>query len=94
MALNASLKRFFNKIQNLIKASVNSVSTWAKPYLSINWGSPFIAVAVLLLIVAAASLSTGFIDLANRVAIYAYFALLFGVILQLLCFIKYRSLQC
>ena len=44
---------------------------------------------MVLLIVAASSLAIGFDFLANEVAIYAYYALVAGVVLQLVCFLKY-----
>jgi heme/copper-type cytochrome/quinol oxidase subunit 4 len=43
---------------------------------------------MLLLMVAAVSLSIGVADVANEVAIYAYYALVVGVALQLVCFLK------
>jgi len=44
---------------------------------------------MLLLSVAAASLSMGLAGFADGVAVYAYYALLVGIILQLVCFLKY-----
>jgi hypothetical protein len=46
---------------------------------------------MLLLMVAAASLSLSFFSLADSVAVYAYYALVIGVVLQLVCFLKYRG---
>jgi hypothetical protein len=46
---------------------------------------------MLLLMVAAVSLSIGVADVANEVAIYAYYALVGGVVLQLVCFLKYNK---
>ena len=40
---------------------------------------------------AAAFLSTGLSTLANDVAVYAYYALVVGVFLQLVCFLKDRK---
>ena len=59
-----------------------------KGYVRENWGAPFIVGFILLLLVAAVSLSTGVAGVANEVAVYAYYALIIGVILQLVCFIK------
>jgi heme/copper-type cytochrome/quinol oxidase subunit 4 len=53
-------------------------------------GCPFIVGFMLLLMVAAASLSMGLATLADEVAVYAYYALVVGVILQLVCFLKYN----
>jgi hypothetical protein len=60
-----------------------------KKYFRENWGAPLIIEFTLLLIVAAASLSIGLESFANEVAICAYYALVAGVVLQLVCFLKY-----
>jgi hypothetical protein len=44
-----------------------------------------------LLIVSAGSLSVGLPYIANGVAVCGYCALVVGVVLQLACFVKYRS---
>ena len=62
-----------------------------KGYVKQNWGSPFIVGFMLLLIVAAVSLSAGLSYLADTVAVYAYYALVAGVFLQLASFLKYRG---
>jgi hypothetical protein len=62
-----------------------------KRYVYENWDSPFIAGFMLLLLVAAVSLSTGLSSLANNVAVYAFYALVAGVFLQLASFLKYRG---
>lgn len=67
------------------------VMSKTKDYVKENWGSPFIVGFMLLLTVAAFSLSAGLSSLANAVAIYAYYALVAGVILQLASFLKYRK---
>ena len=54
-----------------------------------NWGAPLIIGFMLLLAVAAASESLGLAEFADKVAVYAYYALLVGIILQLVCFLKY-----
>ena len=46
---------------------------------------------MLLLVVAAVSLSAGLSSLADTVAVYAYYALVAGVFLQLASFLKYRG---
>jgi hypothetical protein len=45
---------------------------------------------MLLLVVAAVFLPAGWSSLADTVAVYAYYALVAGVFLQLACFLKYR----
>jgi len=58
-------------------------------YFRENWGAPFIVGFMLLLMVAAASLAMGLGVLADELAVYAYYALVVGVVLQLVCFLKY-----
>ena len=60
-----------------------------KKYFRENWGAPLFIEFILLLMVAAASLSIGLDFLANEVAVYAYYALVAGVVLQFVCFLKY-----
>ena len=60
-----------------------------KGYVKENWGSPFIAGFMFLLIGAAVSLSAGLSSFANTIAVYAFYALVGGVVLQLICFLKY-----
>jgi len=60
-------------------------------YFKENWGVPFIVGFMFLLMVAAASLSMGLAALADEVAVYAYYALVVGVILQLVCYLKYNK---
>lgn len=60
-----------------------------KGYVRENWGAPFILTFMALLIVAAVSLVVGLASLANDVAIWSYCSLVVGVILQLVCFLKY-----
>jgi len=62
-----------------------------KRHVEKNWGSPFIVVFMLLLLSAAVSLSEGLSSLADGIAVYAYYALIVGVVLQLVCFVKYRE---
>lgn len=69
----------------------NKIILKIKRYVKENWGSPFIVGFILLLIVAAGSLSAGFASLANNVAVYGYYALVAGVLLQLASFLKYRG---
>jgi hypothetical protein len=71
------------------KDSAKAILTRTKGYFRENWGAPFILGFMLLLVVAAASLAIGLGFLANEVAIYAYYALVEGVVLQLVCFLKY-----
>jgi len=58
-------------------------------YLWENWGAPFI-VAFMVLLMAAAALSLNLSALAEELAVYAYYALIAGVVLQLVCFLECR----
>jgi hypothetical protein len=60
-----------------------------KNYFKENWGAPFIIAFMILLIIAAIYLSIGNEAYANEIAIYAYYALVIGVLLQLASYIKY-----
>ena len=75
----------------MTQVGFNKITIKIKGYVKENWGSPFIVGFMLLLIVAAVSLSAGLSTLADAVAVYAYYALVAGVILQLACFLKYRG---
>ena len=78
-------------ILDMIRNFAKNVSVRIKIYLRQNWGAPFILGFMLLLMVAAVSLSIGVADVANEVAVYAYYALVGGVVLQLVCFLKYNK---
>ena len=78
----------------MIKGFVKEIPVRVKGYVRENWGAPFIVGFMLLLVVAAASLSMGLAVIADEVAIYAYFALVVGVVLQLVCFLKYSKRNC
>jgi hypothetical protein len=58
-------------------------------YVRENWGTPFIAGFLFLLISVAVSLSLGLFSLADTLAVYAFYALVGGVILQFIRFLKY-----
>jgi hypothetical protein len=72
----------------MIQVGFPKIGPKIKGYVSENWGSPFLFGFMFLLIISAVSLSAGLSLLANDSAIYAFYALIIGVILQLLCFIK------
>jgi heme/copper-type cytochrome/quinol oxidase subunit 4 len=73
----------------MIKAFAREVPSRVKGYVKENWGSPFIVSFIALLMVVAVSLLMGFVVLADEVAVCAYYALVVGVVLQLVCFLKY-----
>jgi hypothetical protein len=83
------LKTNGSSIWNMIKTSAREVPSRVRGYVRENWGAPFILGFMALLIIAAVSLLMGFGVLADEVAVYAYYALVVGFVLQLVCFLKY-----
>ena len=78
--------------KNMKQTEYNKFQFKAKNYVKQNWGAPFIVGFMLLLFgTAAFSLDSGLSSLADDVAVYAFYALVLGVVLQLVCFIKYRK---
>src|SRR3972149_201331 len=75
-------------ILDMIRNFAKQISTGIKIYTRENWGAPFIVSFMLLLSGAAVTLSLGLSALANEVAIYAYYALVVGIVLQLVCFLR------
>ncbi len=73
----------------MVKGFDKKIPERVKKFLRESWGAPFILGFMLLLMVAATSLLTGLTSLANEVAVYAYYSLVVGVVLQLACFLKY-----
>jgi uncharacterized membrane protein len=83
------LKINFDAIRSMIEEAARAIPARVKGYVRENWGAPFVVAFMLLLLVAAASLAMGSEFLANGVAVFAYFALVVGVVLQLVCYLKY-----
>jgi len=75
----------------MVNEFVKEIPARIRGYVRVNWGAPFIVGFMLLLMIAAASLSMALAALADEVAVYAYYALVVGVILQLVCFLKYNK---
>ena len=75
----------------MIKVGFNKITFKAKVYVRENWGSPFIAGFVLLLVIAIVSSAAGLFSIAGTVGVYAYYALVVGVTLQLAGFLKYQK---
>jgi hypothetical protein len=74
-----------------VRGSLYAFSLSVKRYVRENWGAPFIVAFMVFLVVAAVSVATGLDALADDVAVYAYYALIGGVVLQLVCFLKFRG---
>jgi amino acid transporter len=62
-----------------------------KRYSIENWGFPFISTFLVLLFTSAVLLSSGLASVAETTSILAYFSLLIGVILQIICFSRNRK---
>ena len=65
------------------------LSSRLRGYLRENWGAPFITAFMTLLLTAAGYLAAGLEKTANLLAEYAYYNLVIGVVLQLVCYLKY-----
>ncbi len=72
----------------MINRFATNMSDKIKGYVRENWGAPFIMGFISLLLLAAVSLAIDLAVLADGIAIAAYFALVAGVFLQLVCFLK------
>jgi hypothetical protein len=86
----AYMKSKLGMIWIMINGFTKKMPDRVKGYVRENWGAPFIVGFMLLLMVAAVSLSMGLAVIADGVAIAAYFALVVGVVLQLVCFLRYN----
>ncbi len=75
----------------MIRTFVRQILAKVKGYVRENWGAPFIVGFMILLMIAVASLSIDLAALADEVAVYAYYALVVGVVLQFVCFLKYNQ---
>ncbi|MEM3871154.1 MAG: hypothetical protein QXE05_01120 [Nitrososphaeria archaeon] len=60
-------------------------------YIKMNWGALFIISFMVLLSMAAIYLSLGNESYANDIAVYAYYMLILGIILQIVSYIKYGN---
>ena len=69
-----------------LKGSVRGFLVRAWGYVRENWGAPFILGFMGLLLAAAVLLIVGLPWTAEAVGNYAYFSLVAGVVLQLVCF--------
>ena len=70
--------------------SLKKIQTFVKRYVNGNWGFPFVAGFILLLFAAAVLLAVGRESVAELTANVAYFTLVIGVVLQIVCFGKNR----
>jgi heme/copper-type cytochrome/quinol oxidase subunit 4 len=73
----------------MIKSYAREMPNRIKGYVKENWGTPFISEFMLLLIATAALMVINSASLANDLVIFAYFALVVGVVVQLVFFLKY-----
>jgi len=70
------------------RGEAGGITLKAKQYVRENWGAPLIIAFMALLMVCAGALALGNEALANEVAVYAYYSLVVGVVLQLAAFIR------
>ena len=56
-----------------------------------NWGLPFTGAFTIFLVAAAFCLSANLPIIANTIAVYAFYALFIGIVLQLICSAKYKK---
>lgn len=75
----------------MTKYDFDKITIKVNGYIKQNWGSPFIVGFMLLLVVAAVSLSAGLASFADNVAVLAYHTLVAGVLLQIVSLFKYRG---
>ena len=85
------LKISGSAVLRVLRALVGKFSVGARGYVRENWGAPFVVGFMALLMVAAVCLLMGFAVLADEVAVYGYYALVVGVVLQLGCFLRGRK---
>jgi uncharacterized membrane protein len=71
------------------KDVTSKVSERLRGYLKENWGAPFIIAFMVMLMMAAGYLCYGLGSIADDIAVYAYYSLVIGVVLQLICYLKY-----
>jgi hypothetical protein len=62
-----------------------------KRYSIENWGFPFISTFLILLLASAVLLAADLASVGDLTAIVAYFSLLVGVILEIICFSRNRK---
>jgi hypothetical protein len=70
------------------RPTLKEILTKISGYFRENWGAPFVIGFMLLLIVTAAFLLIDLNSLTNEKAICVYYALIGGVVLQHVCFLK------
>ena len=77
----------------MIMFSIRQFLPRVKRYFLENLGSPFIIGFQLLLLACAGLLIQGSSVMANEVAVYAYFLLVIGVVLQLIAFVRHGNIM-
>ena len=87
----AALRTNDSSMRASLKVFARRVPSRVKEYVKENWGAPFVLGFIALLMIAAVSLLINFSVLADEMAVYAYYALVIGIVLQLACFLKYRK---
>jgi heme/copper-type cytochrome/quinol oxidase subunit 4 len=73
---------------NRLKLLAQRFVVWARVYFQENWGAPFVLGFIATLLVAATCLTAGLSWQGEQLGVLAYFYLVVGVALQLVCFWK------
>ena len=83
------LQVLFNLIIRVVDSIRNNkIIIRIREYVIRNWGAPFLVGFMVLLISSAFFLPSNF-RLADTISVFAFYALTVGVVLQLVCFLKY-----
>jgi hypothetical protein len=70
------------------KDSAKKIPARIKGYVLENWGAPFVLGFTVLLVAAVALLILGLPEVAEAAGNFAYFSLVLGAVLQLVCFLR------
>lgn len=77
----------------MMQNDLNKHISWIKGYVRRNWGSPFIFAFMVLLLSCAIILSAGLNNAAIEIAVFAFYALVAGFLLQLVSCFKYAQVS-
>jgi hypothetical protein len=83
-----ALKIDYGATWSMTSDPVGEFPARVKRFVRENWGAPFIVGFMLLLMIVAVISSMSSATMTDAVAVYAYYALVVGIILQLVCFLK------
>lgn len=90
--LNSELSNYGKVLTRMKQTNHNIAVSEIRTYLKTNWGTPFIVAFICLLLVSAISLSVGLPYEAEFIAVFAFYSIVIGVVLQLICSFKYKKI--